>query len=344
MRAASWRRRIGDAAAILALAAGGLSARAAHAAPPDPAGPDVVVGEDRKRADELFQEGRRLMREGRAAEACPLLALSQEIEPAGGTLLNLSRCYESLGRFASADRVLVRALQLGREKGRADAIDFIEAERTRIASAIDHVVIIKSELPPNAEITLDGVVVAERSTRIRIDIDPGRHEITVRAPDHDPAELSFELPRKDDLEGRSVEVRVPSLRASSTGAPPLAPKRPAKPDVRRQPAPDAASSDLATLGTVAVIGGGVLVGVGIVFGAVAASTWSSVEERCPTRRCSDPGARSDADGAAVAAGLSTGFILGGLGLGGVGVGLHLASPSADAPADRRAQLTYLEAF
>ena len=54
------------------------------------------------RAEELFEEGRRLMAAGDLASACPKFAESLTIEPAAGTALNAAVCYEKADKLASA--------------------------------------------------------------------------------------------------------------------------------------------------------------------------------------------------------------------------------------------------
>src|SRR4051794_22399233 len=53
-------------------------------------------------ADAAFQEGTRLMAEGKIKEACPKLAASHHLDPSYGAVYNLGRCYEALGKTASA--------------------------------------------------------------------------------------------------------------------------------------------------------------------------------------------------------------------------------------------------
>src|SRR4051812_25793931 len=53
-------------------------------------------------AQVLFTEGRRLVTEGRYAEACAKLAESQRLDPSAGAQLNLADCYERSGQTASA--------------------------------------------------------------------------------------------------------------------------------------------------------------------------------------------------------------------------------------------------
>jgi len=80
---------------ICAVAAGSLlvcTADPAAAQPADRATP----------AEDFFQRGNALLEAKDYAKACPLLAESFRLDPAGGTVQNLAICYEAQGRWASA--------------------------------------------------------------------------------------------------------------------------------------------------------------------------------------------------------------------------------------------------
>src|SRR5258708_37292521 len=50
----------------------------------------------------LFDEGRKLLADGKYDAACPKLEESQRLDPGMGTLVNLAECWEHIGRTALA--------------------------------------------------------------------------------------------------------------------------------------------------------------------------------------------------------------------------------------------------
>ena len=85
--------------ALLALAWSGL----AHAADKNP-----VV------AQALYDEARQLVAAEKFEQACPKFKASYELDPAGGTLLNLADCYERQGKTAQAWTTFKDALEAAR--------------------------------------------------------------------------------------------------------------------------------------------------------------------------------------------------------------------------------------
>ncbi|NUO47576.1 MAG: tetratricopeptide repeat protein [Polyangiaceae bacterium] len=67
--------------------------------------PRVAVADEAtpsRRAQELFDQGRRAFAQGRVDEACKAFEASMAAEPANGTLLNLARCHERQGKLELA--------------------------------------------------------------------------------------------------------------------------------------------------------------------------------------------------------------------------------------------------
>jgi len=63
---------------------------------------DAAFAQNSGAAQSLFEEGVRLMKEKKYAEACPKLAESHKLEPGGGTDFNLAICPEGEGKPATA--------------------------------------------------------------------------------------------------------------------------------------------------------------------------------------------------------------------------------------------------
>src|SRR5262245_51518985 len=96
--------------AALALALLGASGQA-HA---------QVSGVDSATAQALFEDGKRLMAQGKYGDACPKLVESQRLDPGGGTLFAIALCHEGEGRTATAWADFNVALSEARKDKRAD--------------------------------------------------------------------------------------------------------------------------------------------------------------------------------------------------------------------------------
>ncbi len=118
---------------------------------------------DKATATVLFKEGRALMEQKKFAEACVKLAGSQQLDPGGGTLLNLGLCHEAEGKTATAWTELRDALVMARNDKRDDrakiAQEHIAAIEPRLAK-------LSVTVPPEAVLTglvvkRDGAVVPD---------------------------------------------------------------------------------------------------------------------------------------------------------------------------------------
>ncbi len=88
-------------------------------------------------SDNLFQDGKALMEQGRVPEACQKFAVSLALARRGGTLLNLALCRAKEGKNATAMRLLAEARDVATRDGRADrallAAESLEAVRARLS-------------------------------------------------------------------------------------------------------------------------------------------------------------------------------------------------------------------
>jgi hypothetical protein len=206
-------------------------------------------------------------------------------------------------------------------------------------------------------VSMDGEPIGERLDGTAIAVDPGQHVFTFEVAGRKPVEQSFVI-----SEGQRDRREAITIAAATTGAPaPLVP--PGTPSTASSPVEPSPAASLVTTGATGetsaapyspgagqrmagVVAGAVGVvglGLGAVFGGVAAAKWSSAKSACngqPVSCTTDPNSVGfqDQDSATTMATLSTvSFIAGGvLAVGGVVV--FLTAPtrsSAEAPASAR---------
>ncbi len=308
------RSRPASKAAAVALLLLGV-ARAAHA-------------QDQKEtlAEALFQDGKQLMEKGSYGDACPKLARSHQLDPAGGTVLLLAMCYEQAGKVASAWLRYNDALAFARRDGRDDRATRAREHLAVLTPRLSRVtIVLPKEVADSkgARLVLDGTELPAESTTWSLPVDPGSHDLVLSAPGKQPWSTSFVV----EGDGQTVTLNAPVLENEAPPAPEPAPKAVVMPP----PGPEhARTSPWRTVGFV-IGGAGVLsLGVGTYFGISALSSMSDAKKHCSTPpTCTDPGAvRSsrDATSAAVRADV---FL--GAGLLGVAAGVILVTTARSGP-------------
>jgi len=88
---------------------------------PEPPTAAPTSATDPAAAEASFQQAKKLMSEGKYAEACPRLEESDRLDPADGTKLNLAVCYEQIGDTSKACETLAAALKSLRAKSPTNA-------------------------------------------------------------------------------------------------------------------------------------------------------------------------------------------------------------------------------
>jgi hypothetical protein len=161
-----------------------------------PGGRAAAQTRDPAAGEALFQEGRRLMKSGDFAAACPKLEESLRLDPALGTLVNLASCEEQQGRTATAwqhwraaaDQIPASDKRRATAVARASALEKLLAKLT-IALAPD--------ASPEAEVKRDGVRLGRASLGLPIPVDPGKHVVVVSAPGREPREYEVSIRPKE---------------------------------------------------------------------------------------------------------------------------------------------------
>ena len=94
--------------------------------------------EDVALSEALFREGKTLLQEGKFDQACPKLAESHRLDPAGGTLVTLGLCYEGAGKTASAWVVFGDALVACQEAGMVAHVSKPYDLRKLVSTMVQH--------------------------------------------------------------------------------------------------------------------------------------------------------------------------------------------------------------
>lgn len=270
--------------------------------------------QDRTAAETLFEDGKRLMNDGKYSEACPKLEESNRIDPGAGTLTALALCHRGEGKTATAWSEFKEVISLARRDGRKDReqvaqenLNELEPKLSKITFTVD-----KSAQVSGLEIRLDASVISPAMLGSPLPADPGVHKLTVSAPGFKARESIVEVGAEHD--DKTVTITPLEHQASSAATAPAA---------ALSPSP---KGDNATLRTTSYVVGGVgAAGVllGIITGVVAASKHS--DANCKNDVCPSNAATGEEKDARTMANISTvGFVAGGVLLAG-GVVLNILS-------------------
>jgi hypothetical protein len=267
--------------------------------------------DDRAAAEVEFVKAKRLMKEGKTAEACEAFARSDRFDPQNGTKYNLALCYEALGRTASAFVIF-------RELAQVDKNDERKADSARRAEALEPALVkLRVTVPqPTAGmiVTRDGADVS-RLVGVEEPLDPGTYRIAASAEGYATWEQEVEVPADP---GAVIAVEIPAL------------ERPRVVTVPEPPRPY--SGRTRKLVGLSIGGGGIaLTGVGMLFGWKAMSRWDEAQAVCDADlvcRDGEDSARAYQlmDSARNAGNVSTMLVIVGLSAIGAGAFVYLTTP------------------
>jgi hypothetical protein len=313
-------------------------------------GPAVAGGQEEAAAEVLFQQGKKLMEQGKFVDACAKLAESQKLDPAVGTLLYLGECYEKNGQLASAWATFQAAAAAGRKANQAQRIKIATERANLLLPRMPRITI---SVPPlvrvsGLEVSRDGIPVGEASWGEAVPVDTGEHIIVAKAPGKKSwtrtiqvsraTQEAVEIPRLEDAASSPVPAPVPTTipTAPATPPPPVTETQPSTPPAVSSSgsAPsDKGTSAGQTQRTMAYVAGGVgIVGlaIGTIFGVRAINKEKDSEAFCTPPdyvKCTQPGVTLIDEGKSAAHVSVAGFVVGGLGLVG-GAVVFLTAPSA----------------
>jgi hypothetical protein len=261
-------------------------------------------------AQALFDEAQRLMKARDYAAACPKFKESYELDPGGGTLLNLADCYERQGRTALAWSTFKEALVMAQRDGRKERVKYAREHITSLEGRLAYLTI---QVPEAARvqglgISVDGAPLGVAAWGVALPVDPGERVVRAEAPGKVAFEKVVEVPRAT-LVREAIEI--PVLADEKAPGPAVTPESEPAAAVDTQATvvvdEPSGSSDSTSSNTAAWVVGGVGVaalGVGGFFGLRAFSKWNERNDNCPNGEC-NPTAVTAHDDANTAATIAT---------------------------------------
>jgi serine/threonine-protein kinase len=278
---------------------------------------------DTATAQALFDQAKKLMAEGKYAEACPKLEESQRLDPGTGTLLNMGDCYERLGKFATAWGKFLEAAAVAKSAKQVERERVSRERAAALLPRVSNVVIgVTGGDAPGFELKRDGATVGKPQWGTPIPVDSGEHKIAASAAGRKTWETTFTVGT-----GETRTISVPELAAAPAASRTAsAPAPAAKTDAPAREAPSGGGQKWTGL----TLAGAGLVAIGV-GGAIALGAKSKYDDAdCTDNLCRQAGyddrqsAISSARTATIVSGVGAAVLAG-------GVILWLTAPSGRAP-------------
>jgi len=155
------------------------------------------VKSDPAAAEALFKAGRDLVKKGDYAAGCPKFEAALALNPSPGTMLNIARCHEHEGRLATAWEDYHRARTLNRETegaARKRELDEIANQGIKdLEPRLPKLRVVVTAPPAGIEISRDGKDLPSGAWGEALPVDPGKHEVSARAPGRKPRTVEVTL-------------------------------------------------------------------------------------------------------------------------------------------------------
>jgi hypothetical protein len=223
--------------------------------------------------EQLFLEGKALMKDKQYAAACEKFKASHDLDrTATGTLLNLALCHEETNRPASAwaefRQVVAESSGHPDDKVAAARVALAREHEAKLLPLLSHVVVVVKNPPPGLRLTLDDEPIDSVSWNSPLPIDPGKHVLHAAAPARLSAQVDVVVADAGGPSEQSVEV----------------------PRLFDAPSPRGDASARGRFRTIGLALGGVgitSVAVGLAFGSRARSRNDAANQLCPGAICPD---------------------------------------------------------
>lgn len=222
-------------------------------------------------AEALFRSAQGAAQEGDWHTACDRFEESNRLEPAPGTVMNIARCREELGEFASAWKSYMEAAQKLPEGDRRVA--FARRKASELSQRVPRIILSPpEETGVDYTVTVGGVVLEQATYGVPLPFDPGALKIVVSAEGREDNVAEVML-----LEGERLEYGLalgrPQLGHSSE-------KTAQVDDELARPGP---------WRTVALVGGSLGLGSAIFGGVWMGIEAGKVNDHCDAKQCDPTG-------------------------------------------------------
>jgi hypothetical protein len=255
-------------------------------------GPPVAEAKEPTAAEKAeaktrFTEGRKLLGEGKLAEATDAFRRAHDLAPTPVTRIELARALVSAGKLRDAHRLLstvaempVTATETQKSKeARKEAAELAP----QIAARIPRVTLVVTGATGEPEVAIDGEPVSKELLGGELQLDPGDH-VAVAKDAVRSVEVTFTVVAE---ERRRVELLIPP--AEKAPAPPSVtpPAKPIRKGPVSPPKPAKPSEDdgLTPIVPVAFTASGIGLLMGTITGAVALSQAGELKDNCPANAC-----------------------------------------------------------
>lgn len=221
-------------------------------------------------AEQLFNQGRDLAKANRWAEACPKFEASLRHDPEPGTRLNLATCYEHIGKLTTAWGLYRESIELANKAGNTKRASYARKQAAMLEPRLPKLAIsVPAHVPAGFVVTRDGATIDAGEIGAALYVDPGTYNITASAPGFESFTVSVTL-----IEGKTETLAIPALAAK----PVVGVAAEGRVNEAAPPSPASRTRPYVALG--AGVAGVAAVGVGLVFGAKANSTYHDAQSLC----------------------------------------------------------------
>ena len=180
---------------------------------------------DKAAAEALFDQGRKLLSEGKVEDACKKFEGSQRVDPGIGTLLYLADCYERAGRTASAWATFREAASAADAAGQDDRAETGRKRAERLQATLAHLTVtVATELENMEGLTVHyknqdsgrEEALSKALFGSPVPVDPGKYQVTAAAPGYQSFEGAVTI-----TEAANQELAIPALVVDEAVAEPV---------------------------------------------------------------------------------------------------------------------------